>query len=109
MQASSGCSEWGLLSSGRAQASHCSGFSCGARALDTWALEAVVQGLSRPSACGICSDKGSNLCSQPLDHQGSPSVSILSHLICGCEMGGLGPEMEGLQLLEQQTPGVQAP
>ena len=104
-QAFSGCGEWGLLSSCGAQTSHCSGISCrGARALDEWALEAVAHSLSCPSACGIFPDQGSNPCSQPLDHQGSSSVSILSHLICGCEMGGWGPAMEGLK-----APGTAAP
>ena len=102
-QAFSGCSQWGLLSSCGAQTSHCSGISCrGAQALDAWALETVAHSLSCPSACGIFPDQGSNPCSQPLDHQGSPSVSILSHLICGCEREDGVLQWRVCRLLEEQ-------
>ena len=50
----------GLLSNCRARAFHCSGFSCGARALGTWASVAVVPGLRCPQGCGIFPDRGSN-------------------------------------------------
>ena len=36
LQTFSSCGEWGLLSSCGAQASHSSGFSCGAQALGSW-------------------------------------------------------------------------
>ena len=75
----SSCGEQGLLSSGRAQASHCSGFSCcGAWGPETGSA-VVTQGLSCLSACGIFLDQGLNPCplhwqvdSQPLDHKGLP-------------------------------------
>ena len=52
----------GPLSSCRAWASHCSGFSChGAQALGC-AGSVVAHGLSCPAACGIFPDQGSNLC-----------------------------------------------
>ena len=51
-QAFSSCREWGLLPSHGVWASHCSGSSCGARPLGTWASGgaarwAVEHGLSR--------------------------------------------------------------
>ena len=50
----SSCSEWGLLSSCWAQASHCSGFSCcRAQALGTWASEVVAHWLSCPVVCDL--------------------------------------------------------
>ena len=56
-------SEWGLLSSCSAQASHCSGFSCcGAQALGAWASAVVAHRPSCPQACGIIPDQGSNPC-----------------------------------------------
>ena len=74
------------------------GFSrCGARAPDVWASvdvarrlqstgpAAVAHGLSRSGACGILPDQGTNprplhwqADSQPLCHQGSPDVAVLS-------------------------------
>ena len=56
-----GCGEWGLLSSCRARAPHCSGFSCcRARALGTWALVVVAHGLSCSAACSIFLERGLN-------------------------------------------------
>ena len=63
----------GVFSSFGLQASHCSGFSCGARALgcvgfrscSSWALEhrliVLAHGLSCFMACGIFPDQESNL------------------------------------------------
>ena len=57
-----------------AQASHCSGFSCGARALGTWAsvvLRSCVHRFSSSTECEIFPDQGSNPCStgrQILNH-----------------------------------------
>ena len=89
----SNCSEPGLLSSFRVQASHCRGFllqstSSRARGFSTcgsWAVEqsstVVAQGLSCSSACGIFPDQGPNVCllhwqadSLPLSYQGSPMM-----------------------------------
>ena len=46
-----------------AQASHCSGLSCGTQALGMQASVVVEHGLSCPKACRILLDQGSNLCS----------------------------------------------
>ena len=92
-------SSWGrcwLLSTCRAQASHCMVFSLqskrsrcvGFRNCGSWAQVAVMYRLSRPVACGIFLDQGWNQCSlhckadsQPLDHHGSPApVTILGEL-----------------------------
>ena len=89
------------------QASDCGGFSCcGAWALGSWASVVAARGLSNcgsraldsgsavvahrlncPVACRISPDQGLNLCalycqadSQPLDHQGSPTVDTLDVL-----------------------------
>ena len=74
VQAFSSCREWGLFSSRGVQASHCSGFSCGARALglsDSGAAAHRLQGagsvvaahgLRCPEVCGIFPDQGSNQC-----------------------------------------------
>ena len=75
------CGEWGLCSSCRARASHCSGFSCcQARAVSAQASVVVAHRLRCPVACGIFPDQRSNLhCtlhqqvdSQPLGHSGNP-------------------------------------
>ena len=59
-RASSGCGEWGLLSTCGVRASHCGGFSCcGAWALGTWASGFVAHGLSCSSVWGIFLDEGS--------------------------------------------------
>ena len=65
-----------------AQASHCGGFSCGARTLEHISV-AVAYGLNCSEACGIFLDQGSNLCplhwqadSYPLYHQGSPCLIL---------------------------------
>ena len=46
-----------------AQASHCSGLSCGTQTRGVQASGVVVHGLSCPKACRILLDQGSNLCS----------------------------------------------
>ena len=87
----SSCSEWGLLSSWGAKASHFTGFSCGAQALGTQASVAVPCGLSCP-ACGIFLEQGSNPCILhwpadilPLAHQGSPRLDFCKpHLSPAC-------------------------
>ena len=64
------CCTWAFLWLRRAgatlrcsvQASHCSGFSCGARALGVQASVVVAHGLSCSAACGIFPDQGSNPC-----------------------------------------------
>ena len=78
-QAFSSCSQQGLLSGCSVWASHCSGFSCGTRALGTLVSVVVMHGLSCPVACEIFPDQEWNLCpllwqadSQPQDHQRSP-------------------------------------
>ena len=58
----SSCSEWRLLSSCSARASHCSGFSCGARAVGAQASVFVARGLSCPAARGIVPEQESNAC-----------------------------------------------
>ena len=86
--------EWGLLCSCSVRASHCGGSSCGLWALghsgfsscDSWALKlgsmVVVCGLSCSMTCGIFLGQGWKclLCwqaeSSPVNHQGSPCVSI---------------------------------
>ena len=59
----SSCSDWGLLFSCRAWASHCSGFSC-CRAWTSGCSDsvAVVHWLGCLMACGIFPNQGSNLC-----------------------------------------------
>ena len=52
-RAFSSCSEWGLLSSWGAQASHCRGFCCGAQLLGTWALVVVAPGLWRAGSAVV--------------------------------------------------------
>ena len=52
--------EQGLFSSCGARASHCGGFSCGARALKHKGLVVVALRLSCPAARGIFPDQGSN-------------------------------------------------
>ena len=79
MQAFSHCGEQELLSSCKARASHCGGFSCGGVGLKSLQDSAVVaRGLSCSAACGIFPDQGLNLCSlrwqadsYPLDQQAS--------------------------------------
>ena len=80
----SSCGDRGLLSSCSAWDSHCSGCSCYNGLQGPLASVVAVHWLSCPSACEIFPDQGSNLCplhwqadSQPLDHKGSPSASIL--------------------------------
>ena len=111
LRALSTCSEWGLLSSYGARASHFSGLTCGTQALGlaglsscgTWAQLfgaprlystrsiVVAHGLSCPSAHGIFLDQGLNFCllhwqvdSLPLSHQGSPGKDLerTSNLSC---------------------------
>ena len=82
-EAFSSCSEQGLLSSGRVQASHCGGFSCcGARALGPAGSVVVVHGINCPTQF---QEQESNLCplhwqadSYPLCHQGSPSCLVFN-------------------------------
>ena len=101
-QAFSSRSEWGLLSSGGAQASHCGGRSgCAASALEMRASVVVALGLRRyssqapelglsshgtrlncPTASEIFLAQGSNPCplhwqagSLPLAHQGRPAAT----------------------------------
>ena len=96
----SSCSNWGLLFSCGARASHCSGFAClGAQVLDTRASVVVghglysmgsivvVHGLSCSWHCGIFPDQGPNPClfhwqvdSYPLNHQGSPPQTFFNLL-----------------------------
>ena len=58
-RAFSSCSEWGLLSSCGAWASHCSGFSwCREQALGHRGSAVVANGTSWPVACGICPYQG---------------------------------------------------
>ena len=84
VQAFSSCGEQRLLSSCDAQASHCSGKSCcRAWALNEQASVVVVDGLSRPVACGILPAQGLSTSSsreqadsEPLDRQGSPAEGI---------------------------------
>ena len=79
MQAFSHCGEQELLSSCKARASHCGGFSCGGVGLKSLQDSAVVaRGLSCSAACGIFPDQGLNLWSlrwqadsYPLDQQAS--------------------------------------
>ena len=67
------------------RASHCSGFSsCQARSLECAGSGVVVHRLSCPVACGTFPHQGSDPCplhwqahSLPLDHQGSPTLSVL--------------------------------
>ena len=67
-----------------ARASHYRGLSrCGAQAPDSAGSVVVAHGPSCSTACGIFPDQGSNPCplhwqadSQPLRHQGSPSLSF---------------------------------
>ena len=75
-QAFPSCGSWGLLSN----AVHCSGFSCGARALEHSSTVVVAHRLSCPEACGFFLDRGSNpyplhwqANSLPLSHEGSPT------------------------------------
>ena len=70
--ASRGYSSWG------AQASHCSGFSCGAQALGHVAFSICGTGVSCPTASGLFPDQESNPCpvhwqedSYLLGHQGN--------------------------------------
>ena len=73
MRAFSSCNKQGLLSSGDAQASHCSDFlCCGAWVLGARASVVVAQGLSCPEARGIFLSQGLNPC--PLQWQ-----CILNH------------------------------
>ena len=66
------------------RASHHRGLSCcGAQALRRTGSVIVAHGASRSAACGIFPDQGSNPCplhwqadSQPLRHQGSPTLSF---------------------------------
>ena len=51
--------EWGLPSGSGAQASDCSGFSCGANALGLQGSAAVADRFGCPEACGIFPDQGS--------------------------------------------------
>ena len=51
--------EWGLPSGSGAQASDCSGFSCGANALGLQGSAAVAHTFGCPEACGIFPDQGS--------------------------------------------------
>ena len=75
----SSCSEWGLLSTGGARASHFCRFSC-------CGAQASEHGLSCSKACGIFLDQGLNPCllhwqadSLPLSYHGSPCfVQLLS-------------------------------
>ena len=77
--------------------SYCGGFSCcGARALGAWASVVVARELSScgmrlscSAACGIFPDQGSNPCrlhwqadSEPLRHQGSPTLCLLISTFC---------------------------
>ena len=99
----SSCGKWGLLSSRGAQASLCSGFSCGARApgpaglssCGSRALERRLSScgatyrLSYSAAHGIILDQGSNLCllhwqvdSLPLSPRGSPHPSFFFFFNC---------------------------
>ena len=66
-----------------AQASHRGGCSC-CEALACEGSVAVVHGRSRPMACGVFPDQGSNLCPLPwqadsylLDHQGGPQIVFI--------------------------------
>ena len=97
VQACSRCSEWGLLSSYSARASHCGDFSCGgARALGMWASVVAAHGLqctgsvvmahrlSCSTVFGIFPDQRLNpillywqVDSLPLSHQGSPLLASL--------------------------------
>ena len=54
--------EWGLPSGSGAQASDCSGFSCGANALGLQGSAAVAHRFGCPEACGIFPDQGSTPC-----------------------------------------------
>ena len=72
----SSCGEQGPMSSCGTRASHCSGFSRRAQALEHVGSVVVAHGLSCPIARGIFPDQEWNLCllhwqvdSQPLDHQ----------------------------------------
>ena len=80
----SSCSEWWLLSSCSAQASHCSGFSCcGAQALGCMGSVVVAHGLSCSVVCGIFQDQGSNSCLiywRWILHQGSPGLQFFIFL-----------------------------
>ena len=56
----------------------------------------VAHGPSRSAACGILPDQGSNPCplhwqadSQPLRHQGSPGLSVISLWFLACGLVGL--------------------
>ena len=66
------------------RASHCSGFSRRAQALEHVGSVVVAHGLSCPIARGIFTDQEWNLCllhwqvdSQPLDHQGSSTACLV--------------------------------
>ena len=98
-------SVWGLslvVASGGHSSSRCAGLSLSRPLLlrSTGSRHAgsviVAHGPSRPAACGILPDQGSNLCplhwqadSQPLRHQGSPNLTFTTcvlnlNVVCEC-------------------------
>lgn len=79
----SSCGKQGLLSSCRACAFHCGGFSWHrACALGMWTSVLGVHRLGCPRGCGIFPDQGlksfpyTGMWTQPLDNQGSPHFNF---------------------------------
>ena len=98
--------EQGLLSSRRAWASHCGGFSYGARVPEHRLKSCGTHRLGCSMVCGVFLDQGSNPCplhwwagSLPLSHLGSSNYQLLKELVCSTQQNFIDVILKVLTLL----------